>query len=806
MAIRTAACCLASILLTGAAGAAAQAGTAAGKGAAETKAKGDPRAGARAESEPEPAPQELYLEVSLNGESTGQIVRFTRGKGGAAPAPGAADKPGLRISVDSLRELGLDPAAFGLKGQGEVELDEVRGLSYDYDAGRQTVALRLDDTLRTPFALQARHSERLAPTVVAPGALLNYSGYLQVKPQRSALVANELRYFNQKGVFASTGLLTINSLERGYLRYETYWNESDPDTLRSFQVGDLVSSSLSWNRSLRLGGVQWSKSFSLRPDLLTFPVASLRGSALVPSSLALYVNGIQQFSANVPSGPFVLNQVTGISGAGEATVVTRDAFGRATTTALPLYIDTRMLANGLSEYSVETGFVRRGYGQSSFGYKASPVASATGRYGWSDRLTLEAHGEAAAGLANAGAGALFGLGQAGVVSGNLTASAGKYSGVQGSVGYQYIGRRFGIDAQSTHATRYYGDLATRDGSPVARAANRLSLNMSLPGEQNLSLSLISYRAPPADPAKIASLSYSITLFRRLFFSVSAFQDYKNRGNRGMFFSLSTGFGDGIAAGALSGRQSATRQRSMNMMRSPDLDGGIGWALQAGDTGDTPFRQAQASYLGRYGQMAAVLQSNGGAVGASLEASGALVTMGGQVAATRNVGGGFALVSTEGVGNVPVVHENRTIGATNAAGFLLIPNLNAYASNQVSIDTSTLPVDARIASTSATVVPKRLSGVLVTFPVERYRAASILLHDAKGVPLPLGTAVRHVESGASTIVGYEGIVFVDNLRDDNHLEVGEGGSQCLTRFAYHASEENKMPVIGPLTCLRPGAQP
>ena len=172
--------------------------------------------------------------------------------------------------------------------------------------------------------------------------------------------------------------------QREYVRFDTFWNHSDPETLESWQVGDLVSSSLSWSRALRMGGFQWRKNFQLRPDLLTFPVASVDGTALVPSSLSLYVNGVQQYSASVPSGPFVLNQVSGINGAGQATIITRDALGRSVTTTLPLYVDTRLLARELSDYSMEVGVLRRNYGRRSFGYANDPVASASGRYGVSE--------------------------------------------------------------------------------------------------------------------------------------------------------------------------------------------------------------------------------------------------------------------------------------------------------------------------------------------------------------------------------------------------------------------------------------
>ncbi|MES2259153.1 MAG: fimbria/pilus outer membrane usher protein [Pseudomonadota bacterium] len=732
------------------------------------------------------APQELYLEVSLNGEATGVVARFTQGK------------LGLRCGVDTLRELGLDPAKFGVLDTGEVELAGLRGLNYQYDAGRQRIALVVDDALRAPVRLDARQSAHMAPTPSAPGFVVNYDAYAQIHPQRSLLVANELRWFNARGVFSSTGLLSASGMQRDYLRYDTFWEESDSETLRSFQAGDLVTSSLAWNRSLRVGGLQWRKSFELRPDLVTFPLASLRGSAVVPSALSLYVNGVQQFSANVPSGPFVINQVAGISGAGETTLVTRDAMGRATTTVVPMYVDTRMLAPELSEYSIEAGFVRRGYGQQSFSYKASPVASASGRYGWSDGVTLEAHGEAAAGLLNAGAGALLAIGQAGVVNASVAKGNG---GMQFALGYQYLGRRFTLDLQAMRAGAGFTDLAVRDGSPLVRSTGRATLSTALSASQSVSASVVSYQA-----ARVASLSYSIALGRVAFFTLSGFKDVKTPSNRGVYFGLSTSFGDRISTGVAAGRQDGIAQRSVNAIRSPEFDGGYGWSVQRGDTGDTPFSQAQVNYQGRYGTLSGVVQRSGDNASASLAASGSIAVMSGTVAAARNVGGGFALVSTSGMANVPVVHENRQIGVTDASGMLLIPNLNPYTGNRIAIDPTVLPADMRVRTTAAVVSPRRLSGVLVNFPVERYSAATVLLHGEDGKPLPPGTPVLHLETGAATVVGYDGMAFIDNLGRDNHLEAGEGSAACKVRFAFdNDAGTDALPVIGPLACVPAGVK-
>ena len=80
---------------------------------------------------PEAAPDELYLEVILNAEATGLIMRFTR------------QGNGVVSSVENLQQLGLDPARFGVSGQAEVALDSIAGLGYDYDAARQSIALRV---------------------------------------------------------------------------------------------------------------------------------------------------------------------------------------------------------------------------------------------------------------------------------------------------------------------------------------------------------------------------------------------------------------------------------------------------------------------------------------------------------------------------------------------------------------------------------------------------------------------------------------------------------------------------------------
>ena len=753
---------------------------------------------------------ELYLEVSINGVKTGLVAPFRQ------------TPQGLLSSVQNLRDLGLETERFGVDGREEFVLDSVPDLKYHYDAATQSIDLQLGDTLRRPLQLSARNARPGGAGSADPGILLNYDLYGTLGSRGRLASLNEIRWFGPRGVLTSSGNAVLRGGgQRGdgrrFIRYDTTWTWSDPATLQTWQVGDFVSPSLNWSRSLRMAGVEWRRNFELRPDLLTYPLASIGASAVVPSSVSLYVNGIQQYSADVPGGPFVIDQVAGLNGAGQATVVTRDALGRAVATSLPLYVDTRLLSSGLSDFAVSAGLLRRDYGLRSFHYAGSPALTSSLRHGVSDALTVEAHAELGRGLVNGGAGALVRLGTSGgVLSGALVASGGTAAGesegrasegrasakgAQASFGYQYIAPRFAIDLQSVRATPGYADLGTAEGSPVIRVNDRASVNVSLEHAGSASLSLVHYRAPLSNPVRLLALAWSRSVGYGAFLNLSAYQDLGKPETRGLSATLSVSLGSRVALSASSGRQAGERTAMLSASRTSDVDGGWGWGVQKGRSGALDVTQAQVQYLGSAGQLSATTVQAGGARSTSVGLSGSLVAMDGTVVAARHVGRGFAMVST-GLADVPVYHENRVIGRTGADGRLLVADLMPYSNNTIAIDTSNLPADTRLDRSSLNVVPQSGAGVLVPFRVERYRAATVIVQDVEGKPLAVGTPARLLGASgdsASTVVGYDGVVFLDGLGQANDLVLGEGASACTLHFEYQPGADGQLPVIGPLRC-------
>nr|WP_098549213.1 fimbria/pilus outer membrane usher protein [Burkholderia sp. JKS000303] len=730
---------------------------------------------------------DVILEVSVNGESTALLAHFSEHDGH------------LSASGADLRTIGFATERLGIADAATVDLDTIPGLRYRYDVAHQSVDLQMPDDLRRPYAVDSRALPATHAATSARGVAINYEAYAQTIGERQFSLYTDVRYFDPNGVFDNTGTAYFYNGRRHYTRFDTSWSRSDPVRPSTTQIGDAISGSLAWTRSVRLGGFQWRSNFALRPDLVTFPIPSLSGSAAVPSAVDLYINNVRQYTGNVPSGPFIIHDVPGITGAGQATVITRDALGRTVATSVPLYVDTRMLSAGLSSYSFEAGFLRRNYGLQSFDYDARPAVSGSMRHGVSDTLTVEGHAEATGGLVNAGVGALLRLGNAGVVSGAVAGSAGGYPGTQLSVGYQLIHPRFSINAQTIRAFGRYGDLASRDGAPVPSATDQVTLALPFVYRQTLSLSYIGYRLPQGPSARIGTVSYTLGLGDLASVSVSAYRDFSQHGTSGAFVSLNIGLGRNTSINASVGRQHGQSNYTIDASRPPDYDGGWGWGVQNGAAGAVPYRQAQLRYLGHAGEVIAAAQSLDRQTGASLDVNGALVFMDRSVQLSRRIDDGFALVSTDGVAGIPVLHENRVIGRTDRAGHLLVPDLNAYQNNQIAIDAMKLPADARIARTSMTIVPQAESGVIAHFGVSRYRAASVSLRDDAGQPLPAGARVHHVESGADTIVGYDGLTFIDGLKEDNHLVIDYGTRHCTAQFSFTAPGNGTLPTVGPLTC-------
>lgn len=688
-----------------------------------------------------------------------------------------------------------------------VALATLSGLQVDYDAASQRVRLtaplallELPETTLTVsgIAAQAAHS--------APGLLLNYDlfGTAGNRASTSLSAFTELRAFGRWGVLSHTSLAQHARGDGGprnrSVRLDTSWSQSWPDRLLTLRVGDTLTGSLSWSRATHIGGIQLGSNFALQPYLVTTPAPVLLGSATLPSQLDLYVNGMRQYNGQVPAGPFQLNTLPSISGAGNAQVVLTDAFGRSTTLNFSLYGTQALLKKGLASWSVELGKVRQDYGLAFNHYGHDPMASGTWRYGLSDHFTAEAHAEATRGLLNAGAGGAWLLGNAGVLTGALAHSGGSgRSGSQLSLGYNWNNRRFSVGANATRAQAGYRDVAALYGGAPPRASGSATVGVNTDGAGSFSLSYLYLHYPGQQASRYLSAGWFKSLGRSATLSLTANRDLGDSRRYSVFLNLSWALDSRTSASTSVQHDNGGSTASASASRATPSDGGWGWNTLARLGSNQHGAQAEANYLGPWGRYTAGVSAFGGTTYAYGDASGALVFMDGRPFAARQIHDAFALVSTEGVAGVPVLLENRRIGRTDGQGHLLVTPLNAYQNNKLAIDPMDLPADLRIDRVDAIATPGDRAGTLVKFGIEPVRAALVTLIDAAGQPLPLGSRVQVNGQAAEAIVGYDGQVYLDTLAEHNRITVQTPSGACSARFDQHNDASGAIPQIGPLTC-------
>lgn len=760
------------------------------------------------------ADRDLYLETFINGASTKLIGQYRQRADGR-----------MAITAQEMSELGLDPAGLRAAPDGFLDLDALPGLTYRYDAAAQAIRIEATDARRKPYKFDARDWQSLRRETAEParslGAVVNYRLYGTTQAEwdffpavvrTGALSATfDARAFGPFGVISQSAIAGLGP-DAPFVRLDTTWSYSDPSTLVTYRAGDTISGGLPWTRPVRLGGVQVERSFALRPDLVTLPLPQFAGSAKVPSTLDLYVNNVQTYSREVPAGPFQLGNIPIVSGAGTAQVVLRDASGRESVTNLPFYASSRQLAGGLFDFSAEVGARRVSYGTASYDYDPQPVGSASARYGVTDWLTLEAHAEGAAQLANGGIGAVFPVANFAVASLALAGSRyGADTGAQLSAAIEFGFRGWSFYARTQRTFGDYTDLAALPARlpgldlPLAllrpaKAIDQAALSVPL-GFDPAMLTLSLTRVTDARDYRydILGASFSRPLTRNASLYASAFSDLGDRRNAGGMLGLSVSFADGISATASAASTRNGPSGGVEVVKAQPLEPGTyGWRLRDRE-GAYPERYAAASYRAPFARVEAGAQQFGGVTRVTGEAEGAVALLAGDVFFANRIDDSFAVVDA-GAQDVDVTYENRPVGRTNRNGLLLVPYLKAWQPNQLAIDGRNLPIDAEIARTRQVVVPPDRSGAVVSFGITTQAAtALIVLRDASGKPLAPGARGKLAGSGEEFAVGYDGNAFIRGLGPQNTVMVElADGRECRASFPF-VPRPGAQVVIDPVVC-------
>jgi outer membrane usher protein len=653
-------------------------------------------------------------------------------------------------------------------------------------------------------ALASGRGGEAPPNLAPPGFYFNYNltGTRSADSSISYGAFLEGVAFNSMGSLVTNGVMRGDSNQRELIRADTYLQKDLPGAMETLVMGDTIGSGGAWSRPVRFGGIRWARNFALRPGYFSFPLPSLSGSAALPSTIDVLVNNQRQQSQNIEPGPFALTNVPVVTGAGQVNLVVRDMLGVETLVTQSYYTSPRLLAEGLSDFSFESGLLRENYGSQSNDY-SSVFAAGTWRQGLNDILTGEARLELqqhrqATGIEIAGLLGHFAVARA----------AAAYARTDGEQGGHYL---LGLERRSLggsgslqgeHFDRSYTQFGA--SSSEIRPRDRFTAGYGMPIFKGASagVSYINQSSWNGDNFQLASANMGLSLPWNMYLNAYASKqlDQDNGWSGGLNLILPLGSQRTVSASSThdnAGRITNALLASQSVSQGP----GLGWRVR---TSDDPGQllQAGGTVNTNYGQLNADANLGKDGTALRLGTNGSIGWLQGLPFATRNIGlGSFAVVKVGDLKDVPVYRSNQIAATTNSSGLALVPNLLPYQKNQITIDPGELPFDVEIKGVKELAMPYARSGMLVEFPVRRSRNALVLLHQANGKPVPGGARVTASPSGLKFIVAKRGQVYLTDLTTDNRIAVQWRDGRCDLAVTLPADGPAE-PRIGPLTCGEP----
>ena len=285
------------------------------------------------------------LELTVNGVNKGNARVLVRG-----------DQ--ILISLDTLKAAGILETP--------TKTETIGGLAYvvagdlapkiqvAYDQDNLALALTVDPKLLAPTTINlASGAPADLENLSSPSAFINYAisdtdghtpSFLseQVARVGNALVTNVFSVTSQGQFVRGNSSISFDNRAKS----------------TRLTIGDSVNGQGLFGGVARIGGISYASDFSINPYFTPYPNQRFAGVVETPSTADVYVNGRLVRSVDVPPGVFNLENLPGVSGAGNIRVVVRNAFGQAQELNAPYYLGTQLLRQGLNDFNYSVGLGR----------------------------------------------------------------------------------------------------------------------------------------------------------------------------------------------------------------------------------------------------------------------------------------------------------------------------------------------------------------------------------------------------------------------------------------------------------------
>lgn len=754
--------------------------------------------------------QAMILDLNLNHASQGEFAFFRRPDGDFLIEQSELSAWGLKPN------LALSPEPIEGEGGSFVSLRSLGATSLAMDIQNMVLNVELPAHLFSTSAINLTASKtNNALASSEKSGFLNYrlADTSYGADTSSTALATELGLHFENSLFLNQNLFRNNA---GNTRYTTQWIFDRPESQQRLVLGDFTAVSSELGSAVPMGGVNFSKVYSLAPDLVQQPLAAYSGVAESPSVVEVRVNGVPVSHSEIGAGPFELQNLRQYGGASNVQVLVRDALGREQLYSFPFYFSDQSLREGLQDYSYSLGKIRVNPGLANDGYDTTAF-SAFHRFGYSDALTLGARAEAAENLSNAGLEAVWRDNQWGVLAGSASVSNHNGIGSQAAMfAYTYSQPTFGVRAVARKYDANYAPLETLH-TPFNRLGDYgASFSWYPANSHSLSFDYRLTQTSDTESTRTSSINYTHSISNsNIVFATLQHTDAKSQPESvwSLFVGWVYRFGDKYTASSHINADDHGQQSTVTQFQS-DMPSGEGIGYRLGWTGTQPNNTDRLNGFAQWNlpALSASVDANLLSVQGrqvdyrEVALAGSIAFAGSAWGFARPINDSFAIVQLGApVAGVHVTANSQDIGVSDANGQVISPYLGSFYESRVSIQDDSIPLDYVMGKDFYTVKPAYRSGVQVDFGLRRVRALEGVLRWRKDTQTPTADNMRVTlnRTGQTTRtfqVGKAGHFYIDNLvAGDYQGSITTAERSC--RFEMHVPDlqETVITLPGDLLC-------
>lgn len=554
-------------------------------------------------------------------------------------------------------------------------------------------------------------------------------------------------------------------LREGYRRLDSQVRWDFPSQMMALEAGDIINTGLSMSPNVRFGGLSWGTDFSQRPELPTYPLPSIQGNAALPSTAELYVDGQLRQSNRLSAGPYALDSQSGINGAGDLQVVVRDSLGRETRISQPFYSSPQLLRAGLSDYHLDIGYLREGFGTDNDHYRQG-FASGRWRQGTQRLGTIGLRADILADSQSTQgewsySTPRWGLWQLGL-GGSHSRSDGW--GERISAGYEWLSRRGSIQAQASASSPAFIELG-REAGAIA-SSMRIQTGWRVGPASSFTLGWSDEHRRDRDNLSIATASWQQTLSANRQAYVSLIQ------SPGLGLNSSIGLTQGLISNwslssQLSHRASDGYGVQLSLQWQPSESP---WSARlAGEVrAHEQLTQANWLYTGTRGQANVGIGERNGLSSVQGSVATSLAWVPDNLFWSKRLQNGFVIVDA-GAPDITVYRNHQAVGRTDQHGQLLVSDTWPYQGTEFSLGWEDIPLNAQLGSLEATLRPPRGIGHVRLASANAVTSQSWQARLDTGEWLPAGSILRNKDQTAELPSGLDGLLYLPSDWQGNSLE-------------------------------------